>query len=52
MYPLTQSKNSIPGLELARHLGVRPHTAALMRHKLMSVMSEREACHKPDGREE
>jgi transposase-like protein len=38
MYLLTQSKNSISGLELARQLGVRPDTASLMRHKLMTVM--------------
>ena len=41
MYLLTQSKNSISGLELARQLGVRPDTASLMRHKLMSVMVDR-----------
>ncbi|MDX2309030.1 MAG: IS1595 family transposase [Hyphomicrobium sp.] len=52
MYLLTQSKNSISGLELARQLGVRPDTASLMRHKLMSVMSEREASRKLDGRVE
>lgn len=52
MYLLTQSKNSISGLELARQLGVRPDTAALMRHKLMSVMEEREASRKLDGRVE
>ena len=52
MYLLTQSKNSISGLELARQLGVRPDTAALMRHKLMSVMSEREASRKLTGRVE
>ncbi len=52
MYLLTQSKNSISGLELARQLGVRPDTAALMRHKLMSVMFEREGNRKLDGRVE
>jgi transposase-like protein len=52
MYLLTQSKNSISGLELARQLGVRPDTAALMRHKLMSVMVEREGSRKLDGRVE
>ena len=46
MYLLTQSKNSVSTLELARQLGVRPDTAALMRHKLMSVMFEREASRK------
>jgi transposase-like protein len=52
MYLLTQSKNSISGLELARQLGVRPDTAALMRHKLMVVMETREASRKLDGRVE
>lgn len=52
MYLLTQSKNSISGLELARQLGVRPDTAALMRHKLMSVMADAEAARKLDGRVE
>ena len=33
-------------IELARQPGVRPDTAALMRHKLMSVMFEREASRK------
>lgn len=50
MYLLTQSKNSISGLELARQLGVRPDSAALMRHKLMSVMQAREASRRYDGR--
>ena len=50
MYLLTQSKNSISGLELARQLGVRPDTAALLRHKLMSVMAESEAARRLDGR--
>jgi len=52
MFLLTQSKNSISTLELARQLGVRPDTASLMRHKLMSVMAEREATRKLDGRVE
>ncbi len=52
MYLLTQSKNSISGLELARQLGVRPDTASLMRHKLMSVMVERDANVKLEGRVE
>lgn len=52
MYLLTQAKNSISGLELARQLGVRPDTAALMRHKLMSVMAEREGSRKLEGRVE
>ena len=52
MYLLSQSKNSISGLELARQLGVRPDTASLMRHKLMSVMVDREASRKLEGRVE
>jgi hypothetical protein len=52
MYFLTQSKNSISGLELARQRGVRPDTAALMRHTLMIVMEAREAARKLDGRVE
>ena len=52
MYLLTQAKNSISTLELARQLGVRPDTASLMRHKLMSVMADREASRKLDGRVE
>jgi len=52
MYLITQSKNSISGLELARLLGVRPDTASLMRHKLMSVMAEREGSRKLEGRVE
>ncbi len=52
MYLLTQSKNSISTLEMARQLGERPDTASLMRHKLMSVMADREASRKLDGRVE
>jgi len=52
MYLLTQAKNSISTLELARQLGVRPDTASLLRHKLMSVMFDREGSRKLDGRVE
>jgi transposase-like protein len=52
IYLLTQAKNSISTLELARQLGVRPDTAALMRHKLMSVMAESEAGRRLGGRVE
>ena len=52
MYLLRQSKNSISGLELVRQLGVLPDTAALMRHKLKSMMEAREASRKLDGRVE
>jgi transposase-like protein len=52
MYLITQSKNSISGLELARQLGVGAEAAALLRHKLMSVMEDAEASRKLDGRVE
>jgi Mn-dependent DtxR family transcriptional regulator len=39
MYLLTLAKNTISSLDLARTLEVRPDTASLMRHKLMSVMA-------------
>ncbi len=43
MYLLSQAKNGISGLELARSLGVSYNSAWLMKHKLMQVMAEREA---------
>jgi hypothetical protein len=49
MYWMTQSKNSIAALELRRLLGVSYPTALLMKHKLMQVMSEREAERRLDG---
>ena len=52
MHLLTSAKNSISSLELARQLGVRPDTASLMRHKLMSVMAARENTRKLEGRVE
>jgi hypothetical protein len=52
MWLITQSKNSISTLELSRQLGVKWDSAHLMRHKLMSVMVEREAARKLDGRVE
>ena len=52
IYLLTQAKNSISTLEIARLLGVRPDTASLMRHQLMTVMADREASRKLNGRVE
>jgi hypothetical protein len=43
IYLLTQAKNGIASLELARSLGVSPNTAWLLRHKLMQAMLERDA---------
>ena len=43
MYLLSQAKNGISGLELARALGVSYNSAWLIKHKLMQVMAEREA---------
>jgi ribosomal protein L37AE/L43A len=52
MHLLTQAENNVSALELKRHLGVRYKTAWLLKHKLMQVMSEREATRKLDGRVE
>lgn len=52
MHLLTQAKNNVSSLELKRHLGVRYKTAWLLKHKLMHVMSEREAPRQLDGRVE
>ncbi len=41
IYHLTQSKNGISSLELARRLGVTQTTAWIMKHKLAQVMLER-----------
>ena len=49
---LTQAENNVSALELKRHLGVRYKTAWLLKHKLMQVMSEREAPRQLDGRVE
>lgn len=50
MFLITQSKNSISTLELSRQIGVKWDSAWLMRQKLASVMGEREAEKKLDGR--
>jgi transposase-like protein len=52
MHLLTQAKNNVSALELMRHLGVRYQAAWLMKHKLMQVMTEREAARVLDGRVE
>lgn len=52
MYFLTQTKNNIAALELKRLLGVSYPAAWRIKHKLMQVMSEREADRKLDGRVE
>jgi len=52
MYLLTQSNNSISGLELARLLSVRPDKAMLIRQKLVSLMADEEAARKLDVRVE
>jgi hypothetical protein len=52
MHLLSQSKNSISALELKGHLGVRYKTAWLLKHKLMQVMTLREAPRQLDGRVE
>src|SRR4051794_12793393 len=43
IYHLTQSKNGISSIELARRLGVRQPTAWLVKHELMRAMAAREA---------
>src|SRR5689334_24727740 len=43
VHHLTQGKNGISSIELARRLGVRQGTAWLMKHKLMRAMAAREA---------
>ena len=52
MWLITNSKNSISTLELSRQIGVKWDSAWLLRNKLMSVMAEREASRKLDGRVE
>jgi len=43
IYLMTQSKNTVAGLELMRQLGVSYKTAWLVKHKLMQTMLVREA---------
>jgi transposase-like protein len=42
MFLLTQSKNGLSAMALARHLGVSYNTAWLVKHKLMQAMRERD----------
>lgn len=42
MYLITQNKNGISQLELARQVGVAPNTGAMLCHKLAQVMKERD----------
>lgn len=41
-YLITQNKNGISQLELARQIGVVPNTGAMLYHKLAQVMKERD----------
>ena len=50
MHLLTQAKNNVAGLELARHLGVCYRTAWLIKHKIMEVMRQREEGRQLTGR--
>jgi transposase-like protein len=52
IYHLTQSKQGISSLELARRLGVTQTTAWTMKHKLAQVMLERDADTQLAGRVE
>lgn len=52
MYFLTQTKNNVSALELMRLVGVCYRTAWRLKHKLLQVMTEREAPRKLDGRVE
>lgn len=49
IYLITQSKNDIAALELARQLGVKWDTAWLMKQKLLEVMRVRNATYQLDG---
>jgi hypothetical protein len=49
MWLLTQSKNTIATLELAREIGVKWDSACMMRQKLACVMAATEATRRLDG---
>lgn len=49
IYLITQSKNDIAALELARQLGVKWDTAWLMKQKLLEVMRVRNATYRLEG---
>ena len=50
MYHLTQSKQGISSIELARRLGVTQTTAWILKHKLAQVMFERNATKRLTGK--
>ncbi len=52
MHLMTQAKNNVPALELKRHLHVSYPTAWLLKHKIMEVMTLREADRQLTGRVE
>lgn len=52
LYVLTQTKNSVSGLELMRHLGVCYRTAWRVKHKIMQAMADRENTRQLAGRVE
>jgi transposase-like protein len=52
MHLMTQAKNNVSALELKRHLGVSYPTAWLLKHKIMQVMTLREADRQLTGRVE
>lgn len=52
MHLMTQAKNNVAALELKRHLGVSYPTAWLLKHKIMEVMTVREADRQLTGRVE
>ncbi len=52
MHLMTQAKNNVSALELKRHLGVSYPTAWLLKHKIMHVMTLREADRQLTGRVE
>lgn len=52
MHLMTQAKNNVSALELKRHLGVSYPTAWLLKHKIMEVMTLREADRQLTGRVE
>ena len=49
MYLITQAKNGISSLALARQLGVSQNSAWLLKHKLMQAMLEREGLRRLTG---
>lgn len=49
IYLLTQAKNGMAALALARQLGISYNSAWLLKHKLMQVMLEREAGRRLSG---